>query len=151
MQFMGFKKDGIRFWAMLLVLVCAPILLLFSNTGNDSILQAMQSSDINQCPVYSRGIGETTLSSTPNQTPVVDAFIHHIGFFQTEQQLLSDEQLSNNKNNRYVTTSCKLSCSSFFLETSRSFIYLSRQIPVCGVKRFLIAPNSPHAPPYILA
>lgn len=146
MQGIQLTKSGIRLLAILLVLICLPLLLFFLNTGNDSIMQDTQTVDTNQDSISVCGVGKDTWRSIVHQNPLVDLFVHDTDFSQNMRRLLSWE------NKRRMMTFCGLSYS-LFLRTTPSYVSLSRysKIPVCKIKYFLIAPYSPNAPPFILA
>lgn len=144
MRGIQFKKNGICFRAILLVLICIPLLSFFSNIGNGLTMQDSQTAGINQDSVSACYAGKDIWRSIAHQNPLVGViFVQYTDFPQDTQRLLSY------KNNSCMTIFCGSSYSSLF-RTTPGFISQSGQIPVCKIKYFLIAPHKPNAPPYIL-
>ncbi len=144
MRGIRFKKSGICLLATLLVLICIPLLSLFSDIDNGSIMQDTHTAGINQDSVSPCGADKDAWRSIVHQNSLVDLFVNETDFSQSMQRLLNWE------NNSRMAIFYGLPYS-FFFRITPSFISPSSQILVCIINYFLIAPYSPNAPPYILA
>ena len=129
-------QSGVR--AVMLILTCVLLLSLLLNIGNGLVLQAPQTANINQNSFSSGATGRV------HQNPLADIYIQQSFFYQDTQQILR----LKNKSCMEVFYS---SADGLFYPTVAKFISLSDQIPDFKVNYFLIAPNSPNAPPAIPA
>ena len=131
-----YKKNGICFRAILLVLICISLLSFSSNIISGSILQDSASA----C-----GTCKDALQSIARQDLLAGIiYVQYANISEDTQRLL------RNKNNSSITTLSKLSYG-FLSHTISSFISHSGHAPICKKRYFLIAPHSPNAPPFILS
>ncbi|NLE24035.1 MAG: hypothetical protein GX625_01630 [Clostridiaceae bacterium] len=145
MRGIQFKKSGIRLLAILLVLICLPLISVSSSIDNGSIMQDANTADKIHDLISACGAGKDAWQLIVHQNPLGDLFLYEADFFKNIQRSLSWE------NNSHIMTFCDLSYSRFFrVNPNFTSLYGPSRIPASKVKYFLIAIYSPNAPPYIL-